>query len=327
MKRAAVIFNPVAGSGRAEEISAAAERRLSHAGWHVERKATRRRDGATLLASELAPRIDYLVVVGGDGSIREAIAGLGSDIENLHVGIVPLGNANVVARELGIPRDPALAIDNLLSGAPVPVDIAFANSELFLAMVGVGWDALTVANLRRLRETSWGGLSYRTWADSAYLIAGLAALCRIGAPRFRIVSDRTHWARRYCAAILCNYRTYSKGWSMAPEAHFQSGRIHLQARFRSMFLFVAWQLMAAIICRRSPRFISDYGSGETIRLQGEEPFPFQVDGDFRGYTNQLEIRVQPAAVRFVVPLPAGGIQTPVWSAVGAQSGEARVGAG
>ena len=326
MNRALVIYNPVSGSGRSEEISAAVEQQLSLAGWHVERRATLGPGGAEPIAREFAARADYLVVVGGDGSVREAVVGLTAGAGVATIGVVPMGNANVVARELGIPREPLRAIDNLLSGNAVPVDIATANSDLFLAMVGVGWDALTVEKLRELRATRFGAWWYRTWADSTYLAAGLAALCRVGLPRFRVVCDGLASRRRYCAAFLCNFRTYSKGWSMTPDAHFQSGRIHFQARFRSLFVFVAWHVLASIFGWRSPRFISDYGEGDTLRLESDTPFPVQIDGDFRGYESALEIRVQPAAVRFVVPHPAGAVQTPLWTTAATQRAGAKAGA-
>ena len=322
MNAAVIIYNPVSGSGRAEEVSAAAERRLSLAGWQVERRATRDLRGATPIAAEVARHVNYLVVVGGDGSVREAIVGLGDAAVNVDIGLGPVGHANVVARELGIPRDPTAAINALTTGSAVPIDVAFANSELFLAMVGVGWDALVVDYVSRLRGTRLGGWWYRLWADSVYFISGLAAVCSVGLPRFRVRVDRTWGTRRYCAAILSNFRTYSKGWSMTPEAHFQSGRIHYQGRFRSLFVFVAWHVIAALLGRHSPRFISDYGDGDTILLEGEKPFPIQVDGDFRGYSKQLRIRVRPAAARIVVPQAAGSVQHPVWSTTKRQRGQA-----
>lgn len=310
---AVIIYNPVAGCGQSEEISARAETRLGLAGWQVDRRATAGPEGAAPLAAEVAGNVDYLVVVGGDGSLREAIVGLGEAAPNVDIGLVPTGNSNVVARELGIPRDPHAAIENLTTGFAVPIDVAFADSELFLAMVGVGWDALVVESVGRLRKTRLGAWWYRLWADSAYFVVGFLAACKTGQPRFWISVDRTRYSERYCGAILCNFRTYSKGWSMAPEAHFQSGNIHFQGRFRSLFLFVAWQVIAALLGRRVPRFISDYGHGDTIRLESEQPFPIQVDGDFRGYATQLCVRVHPAAARIVVPRAAEGVRHPAWS--------------
>ena len=74
----------------------------------------------------ISDEVDLLVVVGGDGTIREAVAGLGAALTHVKLGIVPMGHANVVARELGIPLAPGPAIDALLNGVSVRVDVGRA---------------------------------------------------------------------------------------------------------------------------------------------------------------------------------------------------------
>lgn len=300
MGKAAIIYNPIAGVGLGEAASLAAENTLVREGWHVDRVATRDRSGATPISRELAGQVDLLVVAGGDGTIREAIAGLEDAAEHVKLGLVPAGHANVTCRELGIPLDRDAAAGVLASGNSVPVDLGFADDELFLAMVGIGWDALTVRYLDRLRHSSLGRLWYRAWADSAFVLSGLAAL-RFQTPRFSVVADGSARDGRYCAAALCNFRTYAKGWSMVPDAHFQSGKLHFQARKRSSLPFLVWQVAAAALGARTPRLISDYGSGSHIVVEGQQPLPIQIDGDFRGYRKKLELRVETGAVQVLVP--------------------------
>ena len=76
------------------------------------------------IATEVGRRGDEVgrfVVVGGDGTVREAIDGLGDARSRIPVGIVPMGNANVVARELGIGPDVDEAIRVAVDGEPVPM--------------------------------------------------------------------------------------------------------------------------------------------------------------------------------------------------------------
>jgi len=301
MGRAAIIYNPTSGSGVGEAASIAAEGKLEQEGWCVERIATRDGSGATPIARELADHVDLLVIAGGDGSIREAIIGLGDSADRVKLGLIPAGNANVTCRELGIPLDPDAAVGVLASGSPVPVDLGLLNGEPFLAMVGIGWDALTVRYLDRLRRSKLGRLWYRAWADSAFALAGLTAACHFRSPRFSLISNGRARDPRYCAAVLCNFRTYARGWSMAPEAHFQSGRLHFQARKRASPPFLAWQVAAAARCGKTPRLISDYGAGDYLVVECEQPLPVQVDGDFKGYFRRLELGVESAALQVLVP--------------------------
>jgi diacylglycerol kinase family enzyme len=282
-------------------MTARARELLETEGWTVECVATGGPGDAEPLARARAAEIDLLGVAGGDGSIREAIAGLGGESRRVPVAILPCGNANVVARELGVPHDADGALEVLRSGAATPIDLGRIGGDLFLAMVGIGWDARTVRNLSRLRRTRLGGWWYRWWADSAYLVAGLAAVFAWPPARIRITSDERAVGSLYCAAQIANFRNYGKGWAMVPDAHRASGRLHFQARKRAGPLFILWQFVAAMFGRRTARFVSDHGDAARVVVEAKRPFRVQVDGDDRGAFTRIEIEIEPSAARILVP--------------------------
>lgn len=301
MKRAAILYNPVAGSGDALSISHKAHAVLTSQDWSVERIATRGPGDAEALTRSRAETIDLLVVAGGDGSLREAMAGLGPESRRVTVAFLPCGNANVVARELGIPCTGDDALEVLHSGTPTPIDLGRIDSELFLAMVGVGWDARTVRHLDRMRKTRLGASWYRLWADSAYLVAGFAAVCTWPLGRIRLQVDGQADGRRYCAVQIANFRCYGKGWTMVPAAHRASGRLHFQARKRAGPLFILWQFLAAVLHRPTPNFVSDHGDGTRIVVQADRAFAVQVDGDEHGRVKRIEIEIEPGAASILAP--------------------------
>jgi len=302
MRRATVLYNPAAGVGRALPVSERACRVLASRGVAVERHPTTGPGSATALARSASRETDLLVVAGGDGSIREALTGLGTCAPRIPIAVIPCGNANVLARELGIPLAAGGALDVLAHGVPRAVDVGCADGELFLAMVGIGWDARTTADLAALRQTRLGARWYAAWADSAYFACGLAALLTRPPPPLTIAADGRRLERRYRAAIIANHATYGKGWSMAPSARFDDGLIHYQARKHFGAPFVAIQLLAAMLRRPVPGFVSDGGTGTHLVIRAERPFPVHVDGDFRGFETALALGVRPAAARVVVPV-------------------------
>lgn len=301
MRRAIVLYNPVAGRGGALPASERACRALEAAGLAVERHATTGPGSATSLASEAGHSVDLLVVAGGDGSVREALEGLGEAAVRVPVAIIPSGNANVVARELGIPLSEGAAIEVAAQGVAVPIDIGFVGSEMFLAMVGVGWDARTTRSLATLRQTALGRAWYRLWADSAYVASGLAALLSWPPDRLELEVDGEPVERAYRAAVVANQATYGKGWSLVPSASFESGDLRFQARKRYGFPFVACQLLAGMLRRPAPAFVADYGKGQRIVIRSDRPFPVHVDGDYRGTRTSVELRVKPSGARVVAP--------------------------
>lgn len=91
-----------------------------------------------LTKDALAAGCERLVVLGGDGTVREAAMALyGTDVP---LGIIPCGTGNDMSRPLGIPSDPLAALDLALHGTPRKMDAAMANDELFFNVAGFGFD-------------------------------------------------------------------------------------------------------------------------------------------------------------------------------------------
>jgi diacylglycerol kinase (ATP) len=95
-------------------------------------------DGAELMAGLAAAREadpDLLVVGGGDGTIgcaAEMLAHTGTTL-----GVLPLGTANDFARTLEIPADLATAVDTLLHGRVVDVDLGRVDGRAYLNVASV----------------------------------------------------------------------------------------------------------------------------------------------------------------------------------------------
>jgi diacylglycerol kinase (ATP) len=303
MRRAVIIYNPIAGSARGREIAELAEARLLEAGLTVETISTRDGSGATEIARQVADRTDLLVIAGGDGSLREALEGLGEARQRVVLAFLPIGNANVAAQELGIPNDPLQAIALLDEGVATQIDLGLVeldgHTELFLAMVGVGWDAITVRYIQRIRHNRLGQICYRVWADAVYVLCGLLSTLNIRPPRFRVSLDGEDLGEGWCAAHFCNFRAYGKGMSVAPEAHHRNGRLHFQVRRSSALPGLLGHLVAARLRRRAPARTSKYGAGERMVAHSQVPLPVQTDGDFKGEFSKITVRVLPDAARIL----------------------------
>lgn len=260
---------------------------------------------ASELAHGLHDESRRLVVVGGDGTLREAAEGLGPRAGTVELGFVPMGNANVVARELGIPLDPVRSVDVATAGEARVFDALRANGRFVLAMVGVGYDGVVTRRVTRARAGGLTGAWYRLHADSLYGVIGLLSLFA-SCPRFRLEVDGREVPTPFRNMVVANIETYAKGWAMAPGADPGDGFLDYQVRRYGSPPFGLWSLWGASRRRRVPSFVARYGRGERFRLSGERPFPWQADGDPMGRTGELEVEVLPAALRVIGPpgLPA-----------------------
>src|SRR5262245_66500904 len=106
MRHAVLIANPKAGQGGPEKRAEAIQRfrrLLKTRGVDVELRPTQGPNDAARLAAEAAREgFKEVIVSGGDGTINEALQGLIGTKTKL--GIWPRGTANVLGRELQIPK-------------------------------------------------------------------------------------------------------------------------------------------------------------------------------------------------------------------------------
>ena len=80
----------------------------------------------------LAAGASLVVAAGGDGTVRSVAAGLAGT--GAQMGIVPLGTANLAARNLGVPvGDPRAAARVAAHGVDLPADLAWVRTEAWTA--------------------------------------------------------------------------------------------------------------------------------------------------------------------------------------------------
>ena len=116
-RRILVIFNPAAGRERSRakrlgRVVAELERR----GCTVTVLSTRAPGDAERLAREADLAFDLIVAAGGDGTVNEVANGIFAASRPLAV--LPLGTGNVLANEIGLPRDPRRLARVIADGTP-----------------------------------------------------------------------------------------------------------------------------------------------------------------------------------------------------------------
>ena len=272
----------------------------------VELIETSRRGHATRLAQGAAAEgRDVVVVLGGDGTLNEAANGLaGSDTA---MGVLPGGSTNVFARTLGLPNDPieatAAVLEALESGAIRRVGLGSVNGRYFLFHTGIGFDAAVVAQVERR-----AGLK-RYAGHPLYFYAALSTWFRHydrSRPRFAVhlpggaVVDDAYFA------VCANTDPYTfmgkRALHLAPDATFDRGLalFSLRSLALSTVLSAASSALASGSRARRHR-LSDYRSDlAEVTIRGYGPFPYQVDGDYLGETEELVFRHEPDLLRLVI---------------------------
>jgi diacylglycerol kinase family enzyme len=205
-----VIFNPVAGRRRAAALWRVLDLLVEN-GVKVEVAETQHAGHATSLAREAAADgFGMVVAAGGDGTIAEVANGLiGSDTA---LGVIPLGTANVLAKEYRLSTG-ARAIANALAYKRTAIlwpGIARmeGREHVFVQMVGLGFDGAVVHGLRPRLKRAIGRGAYvwqSLWESVAY-----------GFPRVRLSVDGQPYEA--ASVVVSKGRLYGGPYLLAPNA-------------------------------------------------------------------------------------------------------------
>lgn len=284
-----IILNPAAGARRRGLIDAVVER-LKRGGATVTLELTERAGHATALARRAAERgdADVVVAAGGDGTINEVARGLLG--QGVPLGIIPLGTANVLAIELGLRPRAAEVADMLLSGPAHLVGTGVVDGEIFLMMVGIGFDGVVVHAINpRLK---------RLWGKGAFVWAGVKEWLRGPGRDIRLVADgrekRAQWT------IVVNGRYFAGPYVLSRDGDISQPGL-------TLFLFKNGGRFALV------RYLIALGLGRVAKLRDVEVLParqvrflepegleVEVDGDARGNLPQT-IEQGTRFLRLVVP--------------------------
>jgi diacylglycerol kinase (ATP) len=292
-RRVLIVFNPTAGAGRRRRLARALAA-LGACGLKPDLAETRAPGHAEALARDAAARgVALVVAAGGDGTIAEVASGLAGSAAAL--GVLPLGTANVLALELGLPLSPDGAAAVLAAGRQVvlrPGLARFADgrARLFVQMLGAGFDAAVVANLDL-------GLKRRA-GRAAYVWQTLRDLPRYGFPP--IAAELDGHAGQAASVIVTKGRLYAGRHSIAPAARpAESGfQIVLFRRPGALRAALAGAALPLGLIPRLPGV--EILAAHRIVLRAAEAVPVQADGDPVGRL-PVEIADAPAPLRILVP--------------------------
>ncbi len=290
--RMLIVFNPAAGARRRRRLLVALDL-LRGLGLRPEIAETARRGHATELARAAAlDGVRTVVAAGGDGTIAEVAAGLaGSDSA---LGVLPLGTANVLALELGLPRTPDRAAEVLAMGRtallhPGLARYADGRELLFVQMLGAGFDAAVVHALVP-------GLK-RAIGKGAYVWQTMREMPRYPfAPVTVTLDGREETA---ASVIVTKGRLYAGRFLLAPGADPRAEGFHV-ALFRDAGALAALRYGAALPLGLISHLSSvEIRRADHVRLSGEG-IPIQADGDAAGHL-PVDIAAAPRPMRIVVP--------------------------
>jgi diacylglycerol kinase (ATP) len=285
---AVIIGNPNSGRAGDEGYLERFAKILRSGGLSVEVLNTEHPNHATELATLAGDRL--VVAAGGDGTVNEVLNGLSPGAT---LGILPLGTANVLARELGLPLDAEAACRRILDGEVSRVDFGVATAEngaerRFACMAGIGFDAKVVGTVTPRLKRFLRGL--------AFAVTAFRVLFGNRFPNVEIADgDEVHVAR---FAIVANGHYYGGDYRVTGPGLLTRGEFETVLVERVSVLLRP-DVLAWIMARRPlNRAMKSFTSTRVHASAAGADVPVQLDGELWGEL-PMSFRIEPGALNVI----------------------------
>lgn len=247
-------------------------------------------DDARIRAEMDRLRPDFLVAVGGDGTVKlVAEQVLGTD---LPMGILPAGSANGLARELGIPLEPEAALNVVTHGMVKPMDvICIGDADICLHLSDIGLNAQLI---KYYQKNNWRG-------KIGYLRGVARVLLQKRRLRVTITANKKLINRIAFMVVLANARTYGTGAVINPDGKLDDGIFEVviirQLSFREL-LKMFWRFRPF-----DPSKV-EIIPATSVCIETRRKVYFQVDGEYRGKVNEIRATIRPGQLKMLLPIEA-----------------------
>jgi YegS/Rv2252/BmrU family lipid kinase len=292
--RVLAILNPKSGSAVGDPIRRALSDCFAEGEGRLEVHETEKiEDLGAFIRKRLACGLDLVVAAGGDGtvsSVADTLVGTG-----VPLGIIPLGTANVLARELNIPLD-IEAASRLLSHEHdlATIDAMKVGGRHYLTQVGVGLDALMIRDTPTEQKRRFGKAAY-LWSAARHLLGHQ--------PRsFLLEIDGKARKTRASQVLVANVGTLGQPpFRWGPDIRIDDGRIDVcvsKAKTLLHYFGLFWHVATGR--HKADPNVRYYPARQSVAIATSKPTPVQADGEVLGET-PVRIEVVPGALKVVVP--------------------------
>ena len=306
MEKALVIVNERARLARTTEWRKGA---LGELGRRFETELVAPRDARdTIRRAHEAAAEGFAVVVaaGGDGTINAVAQALARTRTAL--GILPLGSANDLAREYGVPARIDAAARRIAERAPRAIDLVEVDGRVFCGVGGLALVSRAALAVTRFKQ--WSSATRRVanaLGSHVYRLSATAALLRPWSldDRLRIDyrdaerGERHQFETLASVAFVTNHRTLGGGLVLPVEASAADGVFELcyaPARPRHSLMLNFARLSAG----------APIPDGVLVRVRATEATietgrddAFVADGELLATGRRFSVRILPGALRLI----------------------------
>lgn len=287
-KNVVLIVNPVSGAIDKTEFIDAATLFATKENLNVVLYTTSGKEDISKIRTLYAQhKTERVIIVGGDGTIKIVAEAL--EKQDVILGILPAGSANGLSVDLNLPTTLEENLEVAFLSHYVEIDMISINGIKSIHLSDIGINADLVKNYEESDLRGFWG--YALQAYTTLKDAEEPFLASITANNETV----KHTARMI---VIANSQRYGTGVTINPNGRMDDGKFELIV-LKSLDLF----LLGKIITGNMPIDSDDIViiSTEKAFIKTNRPVNLQVDGEYCGAQNELEIHILHKQMKIAVP--------------------------
>ena len=297
-----LIINKTAGGGKAGKLLPEIISTFNKLNIPFHTSFTNSPGGATGLARQAANSgVEFIISVGGDGTINEIINGILTANHQPALGIIPAGWANDFIKSTNIPNNIQQACQVIKEGRTRKIDLGLINQEIYFANVcGIGFDAEITALANQIKT------NHPNWPSFSSYIYVFAAIKKLLSPipsfQVKITIDNQVIEKDILFLAIANGRIEGGKFNIAPDAEIDDGLLDTWI-IKKMSRTRCLQLLPKAM-KGTHKEVTEvsYFHGKKIIVEAAEPLTAQVAGEILVPQKKYQIEILPKKLNLISPL-------------------------
>ena len=286
-----LIINPIAGGNDKAQLVAATKEFAEKEGVElIEYETTGDDDEAAIknLYNEHKP--ERMLVAGGDGTIK--IAAEAVEHHDVIIGVLPAGSANGLSVDLQLPNDLQENLEIAFHNDYMEMDMICINGKKSLHLSDIG------ANAELIKNYEGGTIRGKL----GYALQAINTLSDMKEPFMATIVTKEKTVETEARMIvIANSQKYGTGVTINPVGVMDDGKFEIVI-LKNLDLLLVGKIMAGNMPLDNPDAV-EIISTDAAQITTNRPVSFQIDGEFCGEEDKLDVIILPKQMRVAIPKP------------------------
>ena len=289
LKKCLLVVNPIAGGNDKSEIVDATREYAKAEGVElIEFETTGERDEQRIKALYKKHSPGRILVAGGDGTIK--IVAEAVEHHDVVIGVLPAGSANGLSVDLKLPTDLPEILRIAFHGNHMEMDMVCINGKKSLHLSDIGVNAELIRN--------YEGGSIR--GKLGYMLQAFNTLTDLEEPFHATIKANGQTIETEARmVVIANTQKYGTGVTINPMGVMDDGKFEIVI-LKSLDVFLIGKILTGNMPLESAEDVEIISAEEAL-ITTNFPVCFQIDGEFCGEVDRLEVMILHRQMKVAIP--------------------------